>query len=678
MGNKISNNNDSGFDEETELDNLSLEDKLDFIATHYILTMDFNSLRKLYEKDYCEKLVLLTSNIIDKNFNHLEIDKLSERIEGGAFKDSENQYSDEQTPEEDIDSYKKRNDYFSRYNDPGLYMYNSPYGVPPPSYGAPPPSYGVPPPSYKQGDLDIGIEEPGIEVKPNPIEIVKPEDQIAFKDPLEKVNPEKSQLELVGDAKTEINADLNNDLEKKENESEQQPLQVDPVPLTGLDTSLDTGLDKSLPEKEKIYYLDKDELLKLNMEKGEKRKMICNEIAKFYIKIAHLFAAIVTTISPEYEYTDYWGKKVKKSFSEKNSIPKGVQVKVTRLNLCSKHIEQLKGENNDDILDSNVQEINVKPELCDFGLKDDDSSDSEEYTTLEKQPGIIQLEELYNDDNYDFKTGTFKGRTLEMSQKYRSDLEKFYKAFTGEAFMPLNIEKFGQIPLKKYKNGEVCKKIKKESEKSESKSDEESKNEEKEDLKGGSKEADSKEVDPKEVDLKEVDPKEVDSKEVDSKEESEDKKTSLKLGQYKGSYQDELFSKYADNLRKMTSFVNEKQKELIKIIDELFIVYNDSNTGKKHIRVNPELNMESLNSIIGHAREIIVELYLTCQDDYEEGIKIYEAIVESLTIKMVEKQIEKLEGLKEDLTSFSELSGSQSQPIETSLPSKLSTEVKNI
>ena len=128
----------------------------------------------------------------------------------------------------------------------------------------------------------------------------------------------------------------------------------------------------------------------------------------------------------------------------------------------------------------------------------------------------------------------------------------------------------------------------------------------------------------------------------------------------------------------MTSFVNEKQKELIKIIDELFIVYNDSNTGKKHIRVNPELNMESLNSIIGHAREIIVELYLTCQDDYEEGIKIYEAIVESLTIKMVEKQIEKLEGLKEDLTSFSELSGSQSQPIETSLPSKLSTEVKNI
>ena len=53
MGNKTSSNNNSketGFDEEPS--DLSLEDKLDFIATHYILTMDFNSLRKLYEKEY--------------------------------------------------------------------------------------------------------------------------------------------------------------------------------------------------------------------------------------------------------------------------------------------------------------------------------------------------------------------------------------------------------------------------------------------------------------------------------------------------------------------------------------------------------------------------------------------------------------------------------------------------
>jgi hypothetical protein len=124
------------------------------------------------------------------------------------------------------------------------------------------------------------------------------------------------------------------------------------------------------------------------MPKGEERTNICNEIAKFYIKIAHLFAAIVTTINPEYEYTDYWGNKVHKSFFQKNQIPKGVKVKVTKLNLCSKHIEQLKGDDNEEILDTNAEDINVKPKLCDFGLSDSDldsDSDSEEKTTtLEK------------------------------------------------------------------------------------------------------------------------------------------------------------------------------------------------------------------------------------------------------------------------------------------------------
>ena len=69
--------------------------------------------------------------------------------------------------------------------------------------------------------------------------------------------------------------------------------------------------------------------------------------------------------------------------------------------------------------------------------------------------------------------------------------------------------------------------------------------------------------------------------------------------------------------------------------------------------------MSSLDAIIENARNIIVELYVTCQHDYEEGIKIYESIVESLTIKMVEKQINKLENLKEDLINFNDLYTSQ-------------------
>ena len=40
---------------------------LDYIASHYILTMDFQSLRKLHEKEYCEELIGLTSKIVDKH-----------------------------------------------------------------------------------------------------------------------------------------------------------------------------------------------------------------------------------------------------------------------------------------------------------------------------------------------------------------------------------------------------------------------------------------------------------------------------------------------------------------------------------------------------------------------------------------------------------------------------------
>ena len=100
----------------------------------------------------------------------------------------------------------------------------------------------------------------------------------------------------------------------------------------------------------------------------------------------------------------------------------------------------------------------------------------------------------------------------------------------------------------------------------------------------------------------------------------------------------------------MVSFVNEQQGVLLKIIDSLFVVYKDPITNKKHFRVNPELNMEGLNKMISEARDVIVNLYLTCQNDYDEGIDIYKAIVESLSVQLVEKQISVLENKKEDLT----------------------------
>jgi hypothetical protein len=75
MGNSISTN--SG---ESNKEFNNFYEVIDYIATHYILTMDFKSLSKLSEKDYCNKLVILTSDIINKYFNDMEVTFLAQRV----------------------------------------------------------------------------------------------------------------------------------------------------------------------------------------------------------------------------------------------------------------------------------------------------------------------------------------------------------------------------------------------------------------------------------------------------------------------------------------------------------------------------------------------------------------------------------------------------------------------
>ena len=79
MGNSSSTSNKSA---KKEFENFY--ELIDYIATNYILTMDFKSLTKLSEREYCDKLVVLTSDIINKNFTDLEVTYLMDRVENGV------------------------------------------------------------------------------------------------------------------------------------------------------------------------------------------------------------------------------------------------------------------------------------------------------------------------------------------------------------------------------------------------------------------------------------------------------------------------------------------------------------------------------------------------------------------------------------------------------------------
>jgi hypothetical protein len=450
---------------------LPLGETLDYIATHYILTMDFQSLRKLYEKQYCEKMVVLTSNIINKYFTDLELSHLAHRIENGSG----------------------------------------------------------------------------------------------------------------------------------------------------------SGSGSGSPEN--IIFFKKTDIEHLNIPDIHKKEAVCNKIAKFYIKIAHLFSAIVTTINPEYVYKDMFGNVIKQNLYEKDNIPKWAKVEVLKLNLCDNRINALKGETPatmmkkveaeistpgmtwggdgsdpvpaaaaaaaitdaaaatiaekpsgepdepNDLPNSNKDEIiKIQPDVCSINLKKDGT-----LKTLEEEPGIPELMDLYYDDEYDYKTGTFKGMSGTTKEKFHSDLKRFYSEFSGNAEMPDTITKFSDIKLRDYSKQPIC-----------------------------------------------------DKKFIDQK------------NSFSGTYNDKLLADYANNLKQMIKSVNKKQQQLLTIINRLFVYVVDPETKVELIKVNPELTDDSLQSIVEETRNIIIELYLKCESDFVVGVKLYEAIVESQIFVTAQNQIESL------------------------------------
>ena len=65
--------------------NSKLATEIDRIASNYILSLTFDDMNKLSEKDHCDKLVLLTAKIINKNLNPLEQKEVVKRIDGGIL-----------------------------------------------------------------------------------------------------------------------------------------------------------------------------------------------------------------------------------------------------------------------------------------------------------------------------------------------------------------------------------------------------------------------------------------------------------------------------------------------------------------------------------------------------------------------------------------------------------------
>ena len=281
-----------------------LEETLDRIAADTILKMDMQTLEKLNEKEYCDKMMILSSEILGKDFTHLELQKIAKRLHKGT---------------------------------------------------------------QIMGETDY-------------------------------------EMKLPSDVNTE--------------------------------------------ETDTVFYIKKEVLREDPIHKKE----MCDEIAKFYIKIAHLFSAIMKTVNPEYIYKDFFGNIIRTR--DKDSIPKNTSFQLYKLNLCNQRLNTLLGKNNVDemiYLGTDEKKINVEPDFCSIHIKSNG-----EIKTLEEEPGIPELMNLYYDADYDYKTGEFRGMSDAMKEIFQHDLQEFYKTFTGNELMPPSITKFGDIKLHDYRKNSVC------------------------------------------------------------------------------------------------------------------------------------------------------------------------------------------------------------------------------
>ena len=388
--------------------------------------------------------------------------------------------------------------------------------------------------------------------------------------------------------------------------------------------------------KESILYLNKDNLDNLDISSHIKKKRMCIGIAKFYIKIAHLFAAIASTINPSYTYKDTnTGQTVTIPLRERteDNPPKGVPYTSSYNNLCLRRINALRP------IQNNENGIIIKSKNCKMNLKENSTIDgvevpipSTETKNLADEVGIPELESLYLDE-YDYNTGKFIGMTEKSKQNYINDMKKFYKAFTGGKPFPdksgitiIDINNVSKTQLNNYfkKYGKIIDLdiienkgyIVFDNEKNRDKA-----------LQDSTYNVSKWEINSySQIPLKDFHNQSL------CKDDN-----SPWLKSYKSKPNDELFVKYGQHLKDMISKSQKIEKSLLHIIKQLFSFWIDKNKKEKILTVNPNLNNELLQKLTEQARESIINLYIGCETDFQKGLSLFETIVKTKNIEKLQR-----------------------------------------
>lgn len=345
--------------------------------------------------------------------------------------------------------------------------------------------------------------------------------------------------------------------------------------------------------KDKIAYLDKSKSDQIDVQNPIQKRRMCIGIAKYYVRIAHIFAAITKTLNPTYEYKNAIGETERVSLLNKSSIPANVEKKLVQTNICSKRFNVIKPEINQE---NGVNVMTINPKFCDMNKTTNDKKRS-----LADEPGIPELRELYN-DVYDYNIGKYVGMSPQASEKYKNDLKMFYTAFTGTKEMPPEITSFSNIPLIEFHKSIYC----------------------------------------------------MDSTNVTNT--NDVNKYGLFNKKIKGNADDKLFQEYGKHMASMLTTSQTNQAKLLNIIDKLFIFRINPKTKEKEISIHPELSEDVLNQITEETRNTIISLYIKCEQDFQKGLVLFETIINEQMRQTAQRRVDELEKQRNDaLTKINEI-----------------------
>ena len=316
--------------------------------------------------------------------------------------------------------------------------------------------------------------------------------------------------------------------------------------------------------RDKIYY--GHDLTKLGVKKGTKKTRLCIGIAKFYIKIAHVFAAILKTLNPEYVMRNAAGDRQKISIGTKDAMFSSSRVKRTRSNnFCQRRINALTPQidgYHDMVPHHKINICSVNRRALQRGV----------YGPMEKVIGFMDLigmetlDKLYKigDSGYDYRLGIFTKMSDNAKKDYKTAVDTFYKIFTGKKNVPPNITSFASIPLSDYHNKPAC------------------------DRRRNGAAVTNFRYDPK------VSP----------------------------------YKEYANHLATMMGNFTGEQLKLAEILKQIFAKQINKDTKRIEYTLNPKLTNKMLDEIILKTRNIILQLYSQCEADFHAGIKLFETIIE--------------------------------------------------